>query len=149
MPTYLEFAQILEKKIRKEIERELHPGAEKGPQPKAEIHSDLWTHLVGHVHTRHFEAPQKGQAYHRFKASPRPRPDHVFSEAQDQAFTFFTSRKANLNRNFSAADLKKAFRHLALKLHPDQGGTSVDFQQLLKARLVLQEMLETPSRNEA
>ncbi len=137
MGTFMEFAQILETKIRKEMEKSAPASSEKA-SPKTELHSELWTHLVGHLDTRRFETPQKGQAYHRLRPAPRPRPDHKFSAPQSEAFEFFNQQGAALAANFSGPDLKKAFRSLALKLHPDQGGSAFKFQRLMQARAVLQ-----------
>jgi hypothetical protein len=145
MPTYMEFAQILEKKIRKEIERDSSPRSfsSENAQASNEIQSELWTHLVGHLGTRRFEAPQKGQAYHRLRPAPRPRPHHSLNESQTQAFAFFAHQGAPLAANFSSADLKLAFRRLALKLHPDQGGTAASFQKLMQARSILQTVFKS------
>jgi len=141
----MEFAQVLERKIRKEIERESSrtSSSSQNSHPSSEIQSELWTHLVGNLGTRRFETPQKGQAYHRLRPAPRPRPNHSLSESQTLAFTFFAQQGSPLAANFSSADLKLAFRRLALKLHPDQGGTAASFQKLMQSRSILQTLFKS------
>jgi hypothetical protein len=145
MGTYMDFAKILEKKIRQEIKQELaheHSRTSNSTAPQTEIQSGLWTHLVGQIGTRRFEAPVKGQVYHRLRPAPRPRPDHHLNSEQIDAMTFFASYGQPLNANFSMTDLKKAFRQMALKLHPDQGGTAIQFQRLLKSRKSLEALFK-------
>ncbi len=140
MGTYMEFAKILEKKIRKEIEQDLHASPTRTSNSTAqhtEIQSELWTHLVGHLDARRFENQARGQVYHRNRPAPRPRPDHKLNESQSAAHAFFERHGAALAMNFSSQDLQKAFRQLALKLHPDQGGQAWQIQKLLEARTSL------------
>jgi hypothetical protein len=139
MGTFIEFAEILEKKIRKEIERDGHPQTPSEDfRASSKIHSELWTHLVGQMDAHHFQNPHQGQAYHRLRPAPRPRPDHQLSTEQSKALMFFAKHGQDLAANFSSADLKRSFRALALKLHPDQGGSSLLFQTLVQAREQLQ-----------
>jgi hypothetical protein len=145
MGTYMDFAKILEKKIRREIEQELAQAplrTSNSTSPQTEIQSELWTHLVGQLDTRRFEAPVKGQAYHRQRPAPRPRPAHQLNAEQTEAMEFFAASGQALAANFNSADLKKAFRQMALKLHPDQGGTAITFQRLLKARRSLESLFK-------
>lgn len=140
MGAFHSFAQILEKKIRREIEKEFQAESSFSEGKPSEIQSELWTHLVGQMNTFRFQSEQNASVYHRNRPAPRPRPNHTLSESQTLAFDFFQSHKAVLAANFTRTDLKKAFRLLALRLHPDQGGNTADFRTLLTARAELEQL---------
>jgi hypothetical protein len=140
MGDFHSFAQILEKKIRKEIEKDFISPSENTSSPETKIQSELWTHLVGQLNTIHFSTDRKGQIYHRNRPAPRPRPDHQMTTEQEQAYQFFVNQRVVLAKNFSQSDLKKAFRILALKLHPDQGGNAFQFQSLIAAKKTLESL---------
>jgi hypothetical protein len=136
--TELPFLQILEQKIRQQVEQEILSSSEPSPRSmNTEIPSELWTHLVGQLSTKHFQTPSKGEIYHRHRPPPRPRPDHKLDCKQKQAFLFFELQGAALATNFSSKDLQRAFRQLALRLHPDHGGSAERIQRLLEARVEL------------
>lgn len=147
MGSFISFAQILEKKIRREIEKESysHQSQQQSQQHSQEpqIQSELWTHLVGQMDPYRFGNNPRSAVYHRNRPAPRPRPDHKMNAEQEVAFQFFLNNKAGLAANFSRTDLRKAFRNLALKLHPDQGGTSSEFQGLLAARSSLESLFNS------
>lgn len=48
------------------------------------------------------------------------RPDHVMTAVQRLAFTRFTALGGALQANFSAADLRREYRVLAQRYHPDR-----------------------------
>jgi hypothetical protein len=136
MGSFHSFAQVLEKKIRREIEKEY---SRSDSVSSTETPSEGWTRLVGEMSTYHFQASQQAQAYHRHRPVSKPRPAHNLNEDQQHAWAFFQSHlELPLAPNYSKADLQRAFRSLALRLHPDQGGSSSKFQELLKARRQLE-----------
>ncbi len=69
--------------------------------------------------------------YPRPKPTPKkPRPAHTFNDKQRSSFEYFGSSFSPLSDNFSLDELKRSFRCLALKLHPDQGGDALLFMEL-------------------
>ena len=77
----------------------------------------------------HFQAP-KQQVFGRIypinipkakPATPAPeRKKHVLSEIQKQAVVYFWGWQIRLQEDFTSQELKKAFRTLAHRLHPDR-----------------------------
>lgn len=80
--------------------------------------------LLGQMHKTSVR-PSTAKIYPQ-KPKPPP-PPHVLTETQKQAYEFFQFQGAALAPHFSAQDLKKAFRTLALKLHPDMKGEAGAF----------------------
>lgn len=142
MAGFESFAQVLEQKLRRKIEQEIRAEiatpTENPSSVPTEIISPLWTHLIGHLPPQHFTPANKGQTYHRLRPQPKPRPAHKLTAEQTQSFHFFKCHGSELANNFSKADLKSAFRKLALKLHPDQGGAADQFLSLKLAHENLQ-----------
>lgn len=60
------------------------------------------------------------------------RKNHQFNESQEISFQFFQNHLEQFERNFLKLELKKAFRHLAIKHHPDHGGSALLFIELKK-----------------
>ena len=159
MGSFHSFAQVLEKKIRKELEQEFHMGSSSSrqqPELKSEqtsqsqagargqgsacARAELWNVLVGNLDPIHFSAPTKGQAYHGQRKPSPPKPPHQLSALQQWAAGFFTDRGISLSPRFSSNELQSAFRKLALKMHPDQGGSPAEFQNLMTARSELAQL---------
>ena len=70
-------------------------------------------------------------------------PPHSLSSPQQTARDWFLSRGEKLRADFSQAELKTAFRRLALQLHPDTlGGSVSDFLDLKKNRALLEEVFK-------
>src|ERR1043165_5650573 len=125
------FADILEKKIRKQIESEMHA------QSKSSVHTsakaseqassgflagspDLLAQLLTSVNPVHFVAQSRLQRYPHKAVKPQPRPTHKFNAEQILSYQFIVKNGARLADNFNRKELESAFRALALKLHPDQ-----------------------------
>lgn len=143
MGSFQSFAQELEKRIRKEIEKEFLQPEPSSPSEVKDFPSETWTHLVGQVGTFRFQADPRAAAYHRTRPAPKPRPAHNLNEIQSKAWTFFQSHlEIPLEPNFSQSQLKAAFRALALRLHPDQGGSHQRMQELLWARRQLETVFQ-------
>jgi hypothetical protein len=147
MGSFHSFAQVLEKKIRKEIEQEFHANPSTSPaqegfssQKDTPAPSELWNFLVGNLDPIHFTAPTKGQVYHGQRKPTPPKPPHQLSALQQWAVDFFAVRGIELSPRFSSKDLQSAFRKLALRMHPDQGGSPIEFQNLMTARAELAQL---------
>ncbi len=141
MGTFQSFAEALENKIRQQIERE---NQKPPPSNSSEAPEAGWTRLVGEMPSYRFQSPQKATAYH-LNRRPVARPSHVLNDAQKEAWAFFQAHLLTpLSPAFTRADLKRAFRALALRLHPDQGGTATQIQSLLKARQQLELVFPNP-----
>lgn len=130
MSHFQSFAEVLEQKLRRKIEQELREEKSAETSHTTETPSPMWTNLIGHLQPQHFQMQSKGQIYHRNRPAPKPRPAHTLTAEQSQSLHFFQCHNSDLADNFTKADLKSAFRKLALKLHPDQGGRSDQFLSL-------------------
>lgn len=138
------FAEILEKKIRKQIESEMQnatPTSEQTAQRTKQGPPDLLSQLLTSVNPVHFTTPSRAHKYPHKVVKPQPRPSHQFNPQQALSYQFFVKNGGRLADNFNRKELESAFRALALKLHPDQGGTAETFRKLLDARKVLSGLL--------
>ncbi len=54
------------------------------------------------------------------ESTPTPRKKHVLNELQKQSLVYFWGFQIHLKEDFTSVQLKKAFRSLAHKLHPDR-----------------------------
>ena len=150
MGSFHSFAHELEKKIRKEIQAELsQDSSEQARSPRSsdagnsgspQAPTELWSFLVGNLDPVRFQAQTLGQAYHGQKKPVAPRPPHSLNALQIWAVDFFAQRDVTLSPRFSAKDLQSAFRKLALRMHPDQGGSPIEFQNLMTARSELAQL---------
>lgn len=83
------------------------------------------SYLIGKI--RPFDKTVKVQPKEYFSFQPRPQPiaktrtKHSFRPEQEQARQFFIRWGHPLYEDFTTNELKKAYRHLALRLHPDRG----------------------------
>lgn len=65
---------------------------------------------------------------------PPRRPAHVFTDVQRLAFERFVLLGADLTDDFSAEDLRREYRRLARRYHPDGYGDCSALEQAQRAR---------------
>jgi hypothetical protein len=131
------FQQILESKM-----QEGRPSRQSKTQQTVLL-SEPWTQLIGHFSPLRAADSAVSErlstkAYAAFRPQPKVRPKHQFSGEQAAAYGFFKASGGELDENFTKKDLLRAFRRLALQLHPDQGGSAQQFQTLVRSRATLQ-----------
>ena len=112
------FQQILERKLQAQSTSE----HQKAHAQTAFDHSHHFqdpahlAYLMGTLGPAYFRPP----ARHAYPSRPKPpSPPHTLNEAQGAAAAFFANYGMPLTPAFSQRELKKAFRLLALRLHPD------------------------------
>ena len=120
MNTPPSFRQILEEKIQ----------ANGQPQgPDASVVESVFTstdpahlaYLLGNLGVSYWQP----SAQRIYPAGPRPEPKaHGLNPEQQQAYDFFKV-ESKLSPAFTRRELKKAFRMMALRLHPDMNGGAV------------------------
>jgi hypothetical protein len=114
MGTQPSFQQILEEKIQAHSQEFASTTAfSEGISEQDPAHLAF---LLGNLNATYWR-PQATKAYPA-KPKPAPRP-HVLNDEQQLSFQFFQSHGAILSVAFTGKELKKAFRMLALRLHPD------------------------------
>ena len=127
------FAEILREKIQDSTQSQSeNTYFSKAPPPPPEA----WAGLIGQLDP--LESRSAKVSFNAYLKQCPPRPDHVLNETQNRAFAFLKKHDGSLKGSFSRGDLKRAFRLIAKKLHPDQGGTAAEMRELLQARNDLQ-----------
>jgi hypothetical protein len=124
----------------KQLLKDLWPGTSSNPPSDIQDSSPAhMAYLMGELEI--FSTPSlRGQShYNQVKMKPAPRTPHVFTEEQRAAFQFFKKYIPDLSEAFSPKELKRAFRLLARRFHPDMGAHTEGalFHELKKAYLSL------------
>lgn len=93
------------------------------------VHADPahMAYLLGQISRLEFQTP-RGQ-YPAPKVRPQRKP-HNFSATQKLSYEFLKTWIHDFSEGFTANELKKAFRQVAMVLHPDQGGSTQQFVEL-------------------
>lgn len=133
MGSFIEFAQVLEGKIKKEIQSssDFHSNNELETLENPGYLHLSW--LLGNQEIQRKPLSVKTTPYRQYHRPPPPRKPHKLSERQKKAWDFFHLHQAGLDLGFTKKELKQGFRTLALRLHPDQGGSSGLFMELKEA----------------
>lgn len=133
MGGFSEFARVIEQKIRRDLKAELQAEdlVSRGENPNFTREYDdsprgmAW--LIGKTPRATIIDPRGKTAY---GVKERPLPPHKLNVFQMSAVRFFLDHGVSLSPRFSKKELKAAFRKLALRLHPDQGGAAQSFMEL-------------------
>lgn len=80
---------------------------------------DKWSESKSHFQTTGLNSFGKSP-YSKIKKVAQPRANHQLSEDQKQAFFCLRFYEPTLSTQFTHNELKKLFRQLALKYHPDK-----------------------------
>lgn len=136
------FSQILEKTLRKHSENQAFAST---AQDSEYIHMSF---LMGQMST--FSSSKKPGASQRKSSYPPPKREKPcqgpppmiegLTPDQQKAYDFFWTYGIGLSVKLTAQELKRAFRKAALKLHPDRGGSAVEFIGLKQAVTSLQSL---------
>ena len=121
MNSHASFRQILNEK--------LGISQEEASSYQGEIKSDPahMAFLIGQI--GRFDIRATKNNYPRPMARPQ-RKAHVLSASEALSFEYLKVHNLDLSPAFTEAELKKAFRHSAFILHPDQGGSTEQFVEL-------------------
>lgn len=154
MGQFLQFAEILENKIRNQLKDEFakqysHPDTQSDTKNNNNCKVTLntseqldWNLLL----SLKKQAPmtQKKSTGPAYKTpAKKAKPAHTLSEIQQKSYLFFIHNNCELPAGYTESELRQAFRTLALKLHPDHGGTAYAIRELLEHRDVLSTVLAT------
>lgn len=136
------FIEILTEKLTEELTRNIRKDLQKNLFSErktaiSESHFATEHQLLGQIDAQIFQRNFSQSRYQIFQKKPQPRPAHALSPEQRQAWNVFFEKGIPLADNFSLAELKTAFRKLAIRHHPDQGGTTETFLQIHAAHLKL------------
>jgi hypothetical protein len=134
-----EFAKILEKKLHEGPRSEQKPTNSSSANPFSETKKPFepWTELIGNLSAASFARGFHNTQYKKFQSPPKARPANKLSQDQLTAFLFFAAHGIKMEPNFTLKDVKKAFRTLAFKMHPDRGGSTQTFLELKAAQDIL------------
>lgn len=133
MMSQASFKEILEEKL---------TGARSTPRDDSFVMNNDPAHLaflIGQI--RKVENASTKGKYPAQKVLRPARKPHAFTEAQQCSYLFFRMEIADFSEGYTEAELKKAFRQLALIFHPDQGGSVQKFMQLKEHFMTLNQVL--------
>lgn len=122
-----DFAEILLEKVTEQVRKEFAQQAQK-PE-SAPLHLEGWIFEIPLVKIENLSVDS-------VKRNPylKVQKPHALTETQAKAADFFKKNGIALSPRFSVQELKKAFKRLLIKLHPDHNqGRSSDYYSLREA----------------
>ena len=134
MGRFDDFAMTLEKKIRREIEAEMFQPT--SPRSQMEVQDELplgFAWLLGQQPSMQKDTQTQTRGQRAYGVREKPRPPHVLNTEQRQALEHFLKWGTELSPAFRAQELKRAWRQVAMRTHPDHGGTDSAFREARSA----------------
>ena len=135
MPGGVAFADILDEKVGGFAESGRIPWSDPSPPPFVPPNPFLFATPHRPFRTSPYRVATAAGATHQRPVTPRPapvRPARTLTSRQHRALDAFVARGAFLAPDFTAGELRSAFRMLALTYHPDRHPDTSDTE---KARL--------------
>jgi hypothetical protein len=109
-----------------------------------ESHLDLncMAQLIAEINLPHYNRVIVKKAYPVKAKTLKPRPSHIFNANETLAYALIKRYAPHLKDNFNRQELKSAYRLSVLKCHPDQGGSSENFQDVKKSYQILEALVK-------
>lgn len=103
---------------------------------------DTRSYHTTHDHNAHTDSVDSIPLRAHAGSPPIQSNPRILNKDQQKAFAFINQWGTPLKDCFTSHELKKIFRVLAIKLHPDHGGSTLAFVHLKKSYEILKKVLE-------